>query len=130
MNELEKLWKVLKRDSYTDKSFSEFQVAWEDDAYQTKVHDVVLRDKLTDKDVKTFKETYAATTPTTPTTEPSADLESEDTSFEIPQVTMEDLPPAERAFVYPSFEQPPMDQGPSGTNYITTDEEIRNGFKS
>ena len=65
MNELEKLWKVLKRDSYTDKSFSEFQVAWEDDAYQTKVHDVVLRNKLTDKDVKTFKETYAATTPIT-----------------------------------------------------------------
>ena len=58
MEELQKLYNVLIRDGYTVKSPEEFMKAWEDDAYQTQVHNIMTRDKKTDKDAETFKEVY------------------------------------------------------------------------
>ncbi len=49
MDKIKKLFDVITRDGYYNKSFEEFQVQFQDEEYQTKVFDVVTRDGLFDK---------------------------------------------------------------------------------
>ena len=60
MDKIKKLFDVITRDGYYDKSFEEFQVQFQDEGYQTKVFDVVTRDGLFDKTFEEFKSMYAA----------------------------------------------------------------------
>jgi len=58
MDKIKKLFDVITRDGYYDKSFEEFQVQFQDEEYQTKVFDVVTRDGLFDKTFEEFKGMY------------------------------------------------------------------------
>ena len=58
MEELEKLYNVLKRDGYYTKSFEEFQVQSEDLDYQQKLYDVVSRDGLYTNSKEEFESKY------------------------------------------------------------------------
>ena len=58
MEELEKLYNVLKRDGYYTKSFEEFQVQSEDLDYQQKIYDVVSRDGLYTNSKEEFEYKY------------------------------------------------------------------------
>jgi hypothetical protein len=60
MNELQKLYDVLKRDGYYTKSFEEFQTKWQDKEYQDKVYGVVSRDKLYTKSKDEFLSKYSS----------------------------------------------------------------------
>ena len=59
-DKIKKLFDVITRDGYYDKSFEEFQVQFQDEEYQTKVFDVVTRDGLFDKTFEEFKSMYAS----------------------------------------------------------------------
>jgi hypothetical protein len=59
MNDLQKLYDVLKRDGYYTKTFEEFQTKWQDKAYQDKVYSVVSRDKLYTKSKDEFLSKYS-----------------------------------------------------------------------
>ena len=59
-DKIKKLFDVITRDGYYDKSFEEFQVQFQDEGYQTKVFDVVTRDGLFDKTFEEFKSMYAS----------------------------------------------------------------------
>ena len=76
MEKLEKLWKVLVRDKYYNKSFEEFQVSFGKPEYQKKVFDVVTRDKLYTKPFESFIGTYVSTVKKKDESQPtSMDLE-------------------------------------------------------
>ena len=60
MDKIKKLFDVITRDGYYNKSFEEFQVQFQDEEYQTKVFDVVTRDGLFDKTFEEFKGMYAS----------------------------------------------------------------------
>lgn len=59
MNDLQKLYDVLKRDGYYTKSFDEFKVQWQDQAYKDKVYGVVSRDGLYTKGKDEFLTKYS-----------------------------------------------------------------------
>ena len=59
MNDLQKLYDVLKRDGYYTKTFEEFQTKWQDKAYQDKVYSVVTRDRLYTKSKDEFLSKYS-----------------------------------------------------------------------
>lgn len=59
MNDLQKLYDVLKRDGYYTKSFEEFKVKWQDQAYKDKVYSVVSRDGLYTKSKDEFLTKYS-----------------------------------------------------------------------
>ena len=63
MDELQKLYDVLKRDGYYTKSFDEFVTQWEDGTYKDKVYQVVRRDGLYTKDKESFLTKYSSTQP-------------------------------------------------------------------
>lgn len=69
MDELQKLYDVLKRDGYYTKSFDEFVAKWEDGAYKDKVYQVVVRDGLYTKDKESFLTKYSSA-PQQPTQQP------------------------------------------------------------
>jgi len=58
MEELEKLYNVLKRDGFYTKSFEEFQTQSEDPEYQEKIYGVVSREKLFTKSKEDFLNKY------------------------------------------------------------------------
>ena len=60
MDKIKKLFDVITRDGYYNKSFEEFQVQFQDEEYQTKVFDVVTRDGLFDKTFEEFKGMYSS----------------------------------------------------------------------
>jgi hypothetical protein len=60
MDELQKLYDVLKRDGYYTKSFDEFVSQWEDSSYRDKVYGVVSRDGLYTKDKESFLAKYSS----------------------------------------------------------------------
>jgi hypothetical protein len=59
-DKIKKLFDVITRDGYYDKSFEEFQVQFQNEEYQTKVFNVVTRDGLFDKTFEEFKSMYAS----------------------------------------------------------------------
>ena len=58
MEELEKLYNVLKRDGFYTKSFEEFQEQSEDPVYQERIYNVVSREKLFTKSKEEFVNKY------------------------------------------------------------------------
>ncbi len=58
MEELEKLYNVLKRDGFYTKSFEEFETQSEDPEYQEKIYGVVSREKLFTKSKEDFLNKY------------------------------------------------------------------------
>jgi hypothetical protein len=58
MDELQKLYDVLKREGYYTKSYDEFANQWNDESYQDKVYNVVSRDGLYTKDKNSFLQKY------------------------------------------------------------------------
>ncbi len=67
MNDLQKLYDVLKRDGYYTKSFDEFKVKWQDQEYQDKVYGVVSRDGLYTKSKDEFINKYSGSVSEQPT---------------------------------------------------------------
>jgi len=60
MDELEKLYNVLKRDGYYTKSYDDFQAKWKDETYRKKVYDVAKREGLYTKDSNSFMTKYSS----------------------------------------------------------------------
>jgi hypothetical protein len=67
MNDLQKLYDVLKRDGYYTKSFDEFKVKWQDQEYQDKVYGVVSRDGIYTKSKDEFITKYSGSVSEQPT---------------------------------------------------------------
>ena len=67
MNDLQKLYDVLKRDGYYTKTFEEFQTQWQDKAYKDKVYSVVSRDRLYTKSKEEFFSKYSGSISKQPT---------------------------------------------------------------